>query len=71
MQNKIRNFYKNFYKDRTGATVVEYAIILGLIVFVCYTTINLLNGNISNFFTSVANTTNASGNNINGSVTVT
>lgn len=47
---------KNFLKDRTGATAVEYALIVALLAAVIVTAVTTLGGSIKTSFSTVAAT---------------
>jgi pilus assembly protein Flp/PilA len=40
--SKIKNVFKNFMADDSGATMVEYALILALIAVACITAVTAL-----------------------------
>ena len=56
----IMNFFKNFLKDEEGATAVEYAVMLVLIVAVAIAVITILGNKVNNAFNKVANAMPAS-----------
>jgi pilus assembly protein Flp/PilA len=47
---------KNFFKDESGASAVEYGLLVGLIAIVIIAGITLLGNRINAQFTSVAGT---------------
>jgi len=46
---------KRFIQEEEGATAVEYAVMLVLIIVVCVAAITLVGGKANNAFTSTAN----------------
>ena len=48
------NFFKNFLKDEEGATAVEYAVMLVLIIVVAIAVIQILGNKVNNAFDRVA-----------------
>ncbi len=48
------NLIKKFYKDESGATMVEYAIMVALIAVAVAAAVIILEGNISMMFQEVA-----------------
>ena len=44
----------NFFKDDEGATMPEYALMVSLIAVVCIAAVELIGGNASTIFGSVA-----------------
>ena len=51
----IKNFFKKFIQEEEGATAVEYAVMIVLIIVVCLATITLLGGEVKNAFNTVTN----------------
>ena len=51
----IMNFFKSFLKDEEGATAVEYAVMLVLIIVVAIAVIKILGNKVNNAFNAVAN----------------
>jgi pilus assembly protein Flp/PilA len=51
-------FVKNFLKDESGPTAVEYAVMLALIIVVCIAAISALGSNASNTFDYVGDQIN-------------
>lgn len=49
----------NFFKDESGATLVEYGLLLALIALVCITVLTTLGTNVSGKFNSVATSVGA------------
>ena len=49
----IMNFFKNFLKDEEGATAVEYAVMLVLIIVVAIAVITILGEKVENAFNQV------------------
>ena len=54
----IKNFFKRFIQEEEGATAVEYAVMIVLIIVVCLTVIGLLGGEVKDAFNTVANSLN-------------
>jgi pilus assembly protein Flp/PilA len=52
----IKNFFKRFIQEEEGATAVEYAVMIVLIIVVCLGVITLLGGEVRDAFSTVANT---------------
>jgi pilus assembly protein Flp/PilA len=52
----IKNFFKRFIQEEEGATAVEYAVMIVLIIVVCLGVISTLGSNISTAFSKVAET---------------
>ena len=50
----IKNFFKRFIQEEEGATAVEYAVMIVLIIVVCLGVITLLGGEIEEAFNTVA-----------------
>ena len=46
--------FKNFIKNESGATAIEYGLIAGLISVVIIAAVTLVGGNLSSTFNSVA-----------------
>ena len=46
--------FKNFIKNESGATAIEYGLIAGLISVVIFAAVTLVGGNLSSTFNSVA-----------------
>jgi pilus assembly protein Flp/PilA len=44
--------------DESGATLVEYSLVIGLIALACVVAITFLGGRIANFFSTVGNSLN-------------
>ena len=51
----IKNFFKRFIQEEEGATAVEYAVMIVLIIVVCLGVIGVLGRNVSTAFSTVAN----------------
>ena len=51
---EIKNFFKRFIQEEEGATAVEYAVMIVLIIVVCLATIKLLGGKVNESFSKVA-----------------
>jgi pilus assembly protein Flp/PilA len=47
---------KNFFKDESGASAVEYGLLVALIAVVIIGAVSLLGTNLSTTFTNAANT---------------
>ena len=52
----IKNFFKRFIQEEEGATAVEYAVMIVLIIVVCLAVITTLGENVQTAFSKVANT---------------
>jgi prepilin peptidase CpaA len=52
----IKNFFKRFIQEEEGATAVEYAVMIVLIIVVCLGVITLLGGEVEKAFNKVATT---------------
>jgi len=52
---KIKQIIKRFIKEEEGATAVEYAVMLVLIIVVCIAAITLVGGKANNAFQTVSN----------------
>ncbi len=50
----ISKFFKNFLKEEEGATAVEYAVMLVLIIVVAIAVIEILGNKVNNAFNAVA-----------------
>ena len=50
----IKNFFKRFIQEEEGATAVEYAVMIVLIIVVCLAVISTLGKNVSSAFQTVA-----------------
>ncbi len=48
-----RSFARRFSREETGATAVEYGLIVGLIAVVIIGAVALLGGTLSGFFTTI------------------
>jgi pilus assembly protein Flp/PilA len=44
-----------FFRDESGATMIEYALIVTLIAVACITALTLVYSSVAGFFTTVAN----------------
>ena len=49
----MRKFVTRFAKDESGAALVEYGILVGLIAVVCITAVTLLGTTINGVFTTI------------------
>ena len=49
----FKNFVNRFGDDETGASLVEYGLLVGLIAVVCIAAVTLLGSTISNYFGDV------------------
>ena len=49
----IKNFFKRFIQEEEGATAVEYAVMIVLIVVVCLGVVKLLGTEVKNAFSVV------------------
>ena len=52
----IKNFFKRFIQEEEGATAVEYAVMIVLIIVVCLAVITTLGGEVNKAFSKVAET---------------
>ena len=52
----IKNFFKRFIQEEEGATAVEYAVMIVLIIVVCLAVITTLGTNVKQAFSTVAAT---------------
>jgi len=52
---RIKQIIKRFIKEEEGATAVEYAVMLVLIIVVCIAAITLVGGKANNAFSTVSN----------------
>ena len=50
----IKNFFKRFIQEEEGATAVEYAVMIVLIIVVCLVAVSLLGNKVNNAFNAVA-----------------
>ncbi len=50
---------RNFFKDESGATMVEYGLMVALIAIACIGAVNLLSGGVQTVFNSAGNTLDA------------
>ena len=50
----IKNFLKRFIQEEEGATAVEYAVMIVLIIVVCLAVITTLGTNVKSAFTTVS-----------------
>ena len=53
---EIKNFFTRFIQEDEGATAVEYAVMIVLIIVVCLATVTLLGGEIEEAFNTIATT---------------
>lgn len=58
MKNLITKYFKvpSLLKNKRGATMVEYALVLALVAAVCVTAVTAVGGGAKNKLTSVGNT---------------
>ena len=49
----IKNFFKRFIQEEEGATAVEYAVMIVLIIVVCLTVVGFLGDEVKNAFETV------------------
>jgi len=52
----VKSFIKKFIREEDGATAVEYAVMIVLIIVVCLGVITLLGGEVHDAFNTVADT---------------
>jgi pilus assembly protein Flp/PilA len=50
---RIKNFFKRFIREEEGATAVEYAVMIVLIIVVCLGVVTLLGTEVRNAFSVV------------------
>ena len=50
----IKNFFKRFIQEEEGATAVEYAVMIVLIIVVCLVAVGILGNKVNNAFQAVA-----------------
>ena len=50
----IKNFFKRFIQEEEGATAVEYAVMIVLIIVVCLVAVGILGEKVNNAFQNVA-----------------
>ena len=50
----IKKFFKKFIQEEEGATAVEYAVMIVLIIVVCIAVVGVLGGQVNNAFTRVS-----------------
>ena len=50
----IKNFCKRFIQEEEGATAVEYAVMIVLIIVVCIAAVGILGEKVNNAFNSMA-----------------
>ncbi len=55
---KIQKWFKKFIQEEEGATAVEYAVMIVLIIVVCLATITFLGSEVEDAFNTVATTLN-------------
>jgi pilus assembly protein Flp/PilA len=56
MRKQLGALVKSFAREERGATMIEYAILIGLVTAAIVATIGLVSGNINDIFTNI-NTT--------------
>ena len=54
----IKNFLKRFIQEEEGATAVEYAVMIVLIIVVCLVAVGVLGNKVNNAFKNVADAIN-------------
>ena len=54
----IKNFFKRFIQEEEGATAVEYAVMIVLIIVVCLVAVGVLGNKVNNAFQNVADSIN-------------
>lgn len=57
----MKQWLQKFYRDETGASAVEYGLLVALIAVVIIGAVTLLGQNISNTFNSAANAIGGAG----------
>jgi len=55
----IKKFFKKFIQDEEGATAVEYAVMIVLIIVACIAIIGTLGGQVNDAFTAVSDKINS------------
>ena len=50
---KIQKWFKKFIQEEEGATAVEYAVMIALIIAVCIGTVAILGGKVDDAFSTV------------------
>ena len=55
---RIKNFFKRFIQEEEGATAVEYAVMIVLIIVVCLVAVGILGNKVNNAFQNVADAIN-------------
>ena len=55
----IKNFFKRFIQEEEGATAVEYAVMIVLIIVVCLVVVGALGTEVKNAFSKVQVSMNA------------
>jgi pilus assembly protein Flp/PilA len=58
---KLRNFVARFRKDESGAALIEYTVLIGLITVAVIATIVIVGGWVSGEWTSLQTTLGATG----------
>ena len=56
---KMYTFIKNFVKDESGATAIEYGLIAALVSVAAVTALTQMGGSLSTMFTTVSTTLNS------------
>ena len=54
----IKNFIKQFIQEEEGATAVEYAVMLVLIIVVCIVAITFVGGSANNAYSKIGSALN-------------
>ena len=57
----VKNFMNRFRNDETGASLVEYGLLVGLIAVVAIAAVTLLGGTIATYFGDVQNAMTGAG----------
>ncbi len=58
MIKEVTRYMKRLWKDRSGATAIEYGLIAALIAVIIIAAISLVGTDLSNMFNTVANSIN-------------
>ena len=56
MKTTARNILKRFVKDEEGATAVEYAVVVAMIILACIAGLTLFGSNLNTWFSNTAAT---------------
>jgi pilus assembly protein Flp/PilA len=56
---KISNFFKNYWQDDSGATAVEYALVITTLSIVIISAVSVVGGHTTNTWNTVADGVNS------------